>query len=533
MTAAIIFAAVSITSRGNPIIRKENQNQMADQKFLTEGILNQFGKSIYRDIPALLAEMCSDFFDVEEETSKIVEKHLIDRIYLSDTTYYEQIKTPGRDTTKKLDKRRRYQMAKLLDSLHQDYESVLRGENIKDPSSPYNSYTLDVLQSLGDSTREQTVEMVAKKINAFCDTMLDAGPRIRGGSGEVFHGFYEYPYFRQLAITNEKTAEKLLHIDLEEFVIQCASSTKYNQFVSYPADSVSRGFYGEIIRSKKEDAEYEVITTQYLQNTFFPEERGIEHVKIISEKPWDLKDMSLFGYLCNCGVTKLLQIGLTSKSVIEVEGTIHELCKVLYPESKSFGAKSYSLVRARLTNMINTKLEAVTTDGRKITQWLFDRVTMDNYMRSDNDTSEGVPQGGLYQARLGWSLTEDVLSHRLSTIIKPNIAELKNPASVVIYAPLKKDRAVDLCLYDLGVHEYSLISLLLMYRVDAKKKATRLERYSEVFTELKEKGLLIKDFSVSGSKFVIEWMPLSPEEKRDIRVLKKGTDAVIDVTPDK
>ena len=101
---------------------------------------------------------------------------------------------------------------------------------------------------------------------------------------------------------------------------------------------------------------------------------------------------------------------------------------------------------------------------------------------------------------------------------------------MILYAPLKKDRAVDLCMCNRNSHEYSIIDLMLLYRLDARRKATRIEKFSEVFEEMKSKKLLIKEYTVVNSKFIITWMPLSLEEKNDIRVLQKGSDAVIDVT---
>ena len=240
--------------------------------------------------------------------------------------------------------------------------------------------------------------------------------------------------------------------------------------------------------------------------------------------------MDLFGYLCTKGVTELLRSGIGGKPTLEVRGTIRELCKVVSPEAKSYGQKSYTLVQARLGNMIDTKLEAITADGRQIIQQLFDRVIIDNPALKKTETSKREKQGGYYTLRIGWSLTEDILSHRLSTVIKARISELKNPVSVILYAPLKKDRAVDLCMCNRDSHEYSIIDLMLLYRLDARRKATRIEKFSEVFEEMKSKKLLIKEYTVVNSKFIITWMPLSLEEKNDIRVLQKGSDAVIDVT---
>ena len=66
-----------------------------EDKFLTEGILNQFVKTISEDIPILLASLCKDYFCVDDEVTKIVEDHLLERIYLTDSTYYEKNQNTG------------------------------------------------------------------------------------------------------------------------------------------------------------------------------------------------------------------------------------------------------------------------------------------------------------------------------------------------------------------------------------------------------------------------------------------------------
>lgn len=501
-----------------------------EDKFLTEGILNQFVKTISEDIPILLASLCKDYFCIDDEVTKIVEDHLLERIYLTDSTYYEKIKTPEQNVMKALEKKRRYQLKRLFEDLDHDQEKALSGNPTTSLGSPYSQFTLMIMCDATGMTTAESVEIIASKIEAFRKLVSDQDYGKKSQTQIEFHGFYEYPYFTLLSADNRRKAEKFLRIDLEEFILCCSTSPKYNQYVSYPADSVGRGFYGEVIRSKKEDTEYEVVTSQYLRDTFFPDEQGINHVKILSKKPWDLKDMDLFGYLCTKGVTELLRSGIGGKPTLEVKGTIRELCKVVSPEAKSYGQKSYTLVQARLGNMIDTKLEAITADGRQIIQQLFDRVIIDNPAHQKTETSKREKQGGYYTLRIGWSLTEDILSHRLSTVIKARISELKNPVSVILYAPLKKDRAVDLCMCNRNSHEYSIIDLMLLYRLDARRKATRIEKFSEVFEEMKSKKLLIKDYTVVNSKFIITWMPLSLEEKNDIRVLQKGSDAVIDVT---
>ena len=107
-----------------------------EDKFLTEGILNQFVKTISEDIPILLASLCKDYFCVDDEVTKIVEDHLLERIYLTDSTYYEKIKTPEQNVMKALERKRRYQLKRLFEDLDHDQEKALSGNPTTSLGSP-------------------------------------------------------------------------------------------------------------------------------------------------------------------------------------------------------------------------------------------------------------------------------------------------------------------------------------------------------------------------------------------------------------
>ena len=166
-----------------------------EDKFLTEGILNQFVKTISEDIPILLASLCKDYFCVDDEVTKIVEDHLLERIYLTDSTYYEKIKTPEQNVMKALERKRRYQLKRLFEDLDHDQEKALSGNPTTSLGSPYSQFTLMIMCDATGMTTEESVEIVASKIEAFRKLVSDQDYGKKPQTQIEFHGFYEYPYF--------------------------------------------------------------------------------------------------------------------------------------------------------------------------------------------------------------------------------------------------------------------------------------------------------------------------------------------------
>ena len=104
-----------------------------------------------------------------------------------------------------------------------------------------------------------------------------------------------------------------------------------------------------------------------------------------------------------------------------------------------------------------------------------------------------------------------------------------NPVSRFLYVQLKKDRLMDLYLSREKIrHEYTLIWLMLIFRVREAKKAARILRYSEAFDEMRDKHLLIKDYSVADDQFTIEWLPLSEAEINDVKYIKGDKERIIE-----
>lgn len=281
--------------------------------------------------------------------------------------------------------------------------------------------------------------------------------------------------------------------------------------------------------SSKKNTQSELLSTEPLKNVLFPDViSNIKKISIEATKPWDNQDIDLFSYLCKKSSLQTIN----NKDVLFIEGNLFELCSVLFPGCEgSYGAKQYQLAQNRLENLFNTTISAVFSDGIVEQKHLFDSLEIDTKKEDHEQFNNSV----CFRITFGRAVTEDIFAHRISTIIKPQYDELENPVSKMLYVQLKKDRLIDLysrerkknqngkiTVIDKPVgRDYSLINLILTFHVKEARKPARIARYKEALTEMKEKGILVQDFRVSGDNFYVEWLPLSAEESLDIKMLRE------------
>lgn len=278
---------------------------------------------------------------------------------------------------------------------------------------------------------------------------------------------------------------------------------------------------------EKNNIHFEVTSSQTLKNMVFPNVSNIEKISIEAKKPWDDLDMALFSYLCTKSSLKTIK----GEDVLLMEGNLLELCSILFPGNEgTYSSKHYQLAQNRLENLYNTNISAVFSNGTVGQKHLFDSLNV-NSKREERERGEGV----VFRLTFGRAVTEDIFAHRISTIIKPQYDELENPISKMLYVQLKKDRLIDLYSMErrrnqagkrTGINEpvgrdYSLIYFMLTFRVKEARKPARIARYEEALTEMKEKGILVQDFRVSGDNFYVEWLPLSAEESLNIKMIRK------------
>ena len=124
----------------------------------------------------------------------------------------------------------------------------------------------------------------------------------------------------------------------------------------------------------------------------------------------------------------------------------------------------------------------------------------------------------LFQATFGRRISGDILNSRLETIVRPQIESINTEIAKMLFMSLKNDRIMDLYFHNQQTRIFSHDSFMIIIRL-SDKKAKRLQKYSDALKELKDKHLLIDDFKVIGEMFEVKWIPLSEQERDDIRII--------------
>ena len=236
-------------------------------------------------------------------------------------------------------------------------------------------------------------------------------------------------------------------------------------------------------------------------------------------------------------IAKSVSGGFSKNETLSIEGNIADICSVMFPETKHASSRHYTMAKERLRNLFGTQLVATDGNGKETFRSIFDSAEIYDSKIKEGTTDapkKSEKNTAVFRAEFGKSITADILSNRLDTIVRPRFNDLETEISKMLYTRLKRDRTADLIINHRAGNYYSQIALMLIIRLNDSKVARRIERYSEALSEMKDKGILIRDFhKVKGPDgrvgFDVEWLPLSAEESRDLRVLY-NQDNVISIT---
>lgn len=490
------------------------------QKGILEGFTNQYIRALCNDIPQKIKEGCripEVNLDIEQQVSDVVKERLIKKTGEGEAVY-ELPGLPDYQTTDKLLKRKKYQVAQFIKEITEDYEKSLSGGKVMKPHSPFAEIMIMGKVREGHS-RDEVVNSIYRGgpeggIEGYLEK-LKKPAQIRNGGLEQYVGFTDYEYFSLLATSDSKKAVKLIQIDIEECLYRLANTGKYRQFAEYAPESFSKGFYADGRGvTLLEDEEYKRVSEKYVQDTFFPDVINVAHAKIVSEDAWDYDDMAIFQYL----TTKAIKESFNGGGVLRVEGKVVDVVKDAL--NKKRGGTTMKMAQKRLRKIFSTHFEAE-LNGQIIGKTVFDKfyIGYGDELKGEDDATDRGDSEVRYRADFGASITADIVSSRLNMSVRPVLEEMESKVSRILYTQLKRDRSIDQVLKGKNEHIYSLMDMMLMVRVRESQKAKRIGRYKEALNEMKEKEILIRDYYESGGFFHIQWYPLTDEENKDIRML--------------
>ena len=495
-----------------------------------EGITHQYIRALVNAVPVSIQCACRDDMlrvNLEGEISRIAKEYLVKVVGEGDVVY-EIPTTPELGVIDKISKRKKYQSNVFINELTEDYQSALNGgtDAVMKPYSPF--IEISILDKMkGGRSRAEVVEEIFRGgdnggIEGYIDRLGKFTAVREGMAG--FVAFSEFEYFNLLVRCNPKRAGKLLTLDIEEAALRLSFEEEFKSYASYMPASFGKGFFSEnkkAAEGRESDMEYQEMSERYIHETFFPDIANVAHAQIVSDDPWGVSDYEIFKYLVTKGISGAVSFR-AGDGVLRVEGTINEL--VTRALGKKRASKNSESVHKHLLNILNTHLVALSgNNGDIIGKALFDKF----YIGKDVNDREGGGKGEThFKAEFGNSITKDIVSSYVNVSVRPLLEELSS-ITRFLYTEMKRDRARDLLLFRRESHLYTLTDFIFIIRVKESQKSKRVARYVSALQEMRDKGILIKDFHVSGTIFSITWLDLNEEERKDIKFLQnpyKDTD---------
>jgi len=327
----------------------------------------------------------------------------------------------------------------------------------------------------------------------------------------------DYPFFYLYKAKDRLT---IIKNDIEQFVVLLVSIKKYIQYAMiHPntLDKKSLFVEGGLHTDNKERTE--PVLSSIIQDDGSTLTAVLANMEAGSKTLfkyyiWDDKDSKIINYLS----TKIFrQFRPQADSIVSnnftVSGNLVEICHLIWPNRTSFGPVHYTRAKLLMFNLLAVKFLAKDEAGVDSGYAVFDDVTVDEIEK-------------VYTVSLGNKTAKTLMERQFTTIFMTQYEELENSIARLLYPVLKRDRLFDLVTIGNKKVErnYDIPMLVSMVKTTGNKK-DRKNKYLAAFTELAQKGTIIKGVSVrnNGELFVVEWLPITENERLDLVIKDQDT----------
>lgn len=501
----------------------------------TDSTIGSYSSYIISDIPEVLKVAYSRNIgnDISSAIQNIVKEYLVEEKE-ANVMKYEIIGQPTSRDIDKLHKRQKYYAAGMVKSLEEDYASASAGKAVSNNISPFQELVVRTLVSV-NKERSSAIDDIYSSAHQWLESYSSF--RANSKRDEWIKenvGFCTYPYFYVIEAGDPNKAKKMIMLDLTDMIFRLSVESKYKRFSYYTPKSILReGFVDEGQRKDtkfRQSYDIDVLSNTTLRETFFSEDTqnisDISQTTIFARRTWDYKDVLILNYLC----TKCIKETSDMNGVLSVSGNLTEICEVLFPDiaNKKYSSKHYEIAKERLSNIFETRVSAK-LGGKLLSKTIFEYSVISDpkdEKKEEDELDKGKEDGSsrknrgatLFQANFGRRIAGDLLNSRIETIIRPQIDSIDSDIAKMLFMSLKNDRINDVFFYNQQTRVFSMDSFMIIVRLP-DKKAKRMEKYSSALKELQDKNLLIESFTVNKDSFEIRWIPLSEQERKDIRVI--------------
>lgn len=331
--------------------------------------------------------------------------------------------------------------------------------------------------------------------------------------------FCDYPYLGFYGSANRKL---FYEMDLENNVLYIIQNYNLFNFAQMkPMPVVRAGMFRE--SGKREKLTYVDSNVEHYMAKFISDvermKKNTPYLENFAPFVMDERGSELLTYLATKCYRTYAQRGQP-----HADGNFGELVHVVYPKVKKPSKKHYLYTNAYFANLSFLRLLIKKENGGVSRNPIFVDV--------DFAPQKEVNEDLYYSVTLSDMFTRSIISLNVATIITSTYNKLEGGIAKLLYQDLKVDRLHDLMNANNRPdiqHFYTVNMFQLMARVTGRKMQKN-NKYKNALQELKEKGILVKEYQYVDEGFQITWLPLSETEYEDV-VLREDVidmDSIID-----
>lgn len=420
------------------------------------------------------------------------------------------LQPPDGKKVEALRKKRKYHIEQIVKDYNREKQDYREG-TCKTKITPYCYIELEAKKE-GRSEAQ-----LAEEYDAKLEAWRSRVNKVKLKNSERVY-LCDYPY---IGFYSGKKLETFFEIDLAYNLLDLIDKDDLVEYAQLkPMTSVKSGMYFKTGKStKKEGRTYDLDLPEMGENvvTFGDFVYQMEPDKQYINFVLDEKGSRLVNYLTTqCYKNYLANLSNNVPATLETSGTLKDIVKVLFPETKKPSQSHYEQAKKYMYNLGQIAIMKRKDANEKIRlsqKSIFDDIDLD-IAASGNESL-------YFKVVLGQYFSKDILDMNISTIIKPTVNRLQGDIARLLYQDLKIDRIYDLMEGNnepTVTHFYTINSLQLIARVTGSK-STRIKVYMKAFDELAEKKILIsstKLLSTGNVGIQVTWQPLSQTEYQDV-----------------
>lgn len=497
---------------------------------VAEGNINQFINGLMKIVPEKIRQK-SEFINYDYQGYI---RDYINVYFVTEGSEqmigFSILQQPKANEISSYKKRQKRAIVKIKTNYEKDREAFLAGEK-PGKYTPFGDDMERMVES-GFIDKAEAVKIADERYEKWCEDLKIPNSCNSDQSEITWHGLMDYPYVVEYRV--DKNYRQFLELDLQGLIYLYAEQNikkyKYTANISTKTSAFASGSVNASVRQGYDVDEAinngETLVAGYRSN----------FEMIIDGTNLDLKVASVYEASALAYMfTEAIKSYASGSGSFTVSGTETDLCEAIFGTKKKYSLREYQKARDAIEILRNLVLWS---KDNTTTAPLFEYIRTD-WTAKNADGSEKEKEkttASRFSAKFGAFLISDIIATRYSLINTKEMDSLESSAGLakLLYARLRRDRIETAGLRKQKQTIYSYLELSMIAKAMGRNRKERETNYIAAIQEMKDKHILVKDFTYLKNRplkepmLTIVWEPLSDAEVLDIIRINVNDDTVIE-----